>query len=286
MTRAPRTRTTRTPATPRTALTVAGSDSGGGAGIQADLRTFFACGVHGMTAVTAVTVQNSLGVDGFTEIPPDVVTAQMRTVAGDMGVDAAKTGMLATADIIRTVAATADDLGIGRGPGRIPLVVDPVAASMHGDPLLREEALEAIRTELFPRATLVTPNLDEVRLLTGVRVTDADSRRAAADSLLELGPRWVLVKGGHLADDPHCVDLLADGTGYVDLEGPRYETEHTHGGGDTLASAVTAHLARGLDVPDAVAKGKRFIERCVAEAYPLGAGVGPVSPFWRLAAEE
>ncbi|OQO92753.1 bifunctional hydroxymethylpyrimidine kinase/phosphomethylpyrimidine kinase [Saccharomonospora piscinae] len=268
--------------TPKTALTIAGSDSGGGAGIQADLRTFFACGVHGLTALTAVTVQNSVGVHGFTEIPADVVAAQIETVAGDMGVNAAKTGMLATAEIIATVAATVDAVGIGRGR-RVPFVVDPVAASMHGDPLLREEALEAIRTELLPRATVVTPNLDEVRLLTGISVTEETVQREAAEALLAFGPQWVLVKGGHLAGSTRCVDLLSDGTHVVELEGRRYDTPHTHGGGDTLASAVTAHLAKGLGVPDAVSVGKRFIERCVAESYPLGQGVGPVSPFWRLA---
>ena len=266
---------------PPTALTIAGSDSGGGAGIQADLRTFFACGVHGMTAVTAVTVQNSLGVEGFAEVPTDVVTAQIRAVTGDMGASAAKTGMLATAEIITAVAKTLDEVHIGRGT-ETPFVVDPVAASMHGDPLLREEALEAIRTELFPRATLVTPNLDEVRLLTGVEVTDAASRRAAAYALLALGPQWVLVKGGHLDGGPLCVDLLSDGTEYLDLEGPRHDTPHTHGGGDTLASAITASLAHGADLPTAVRDGKRFIERSVASAYPLGQGTGPVSPFWRL----
>ncbi|WP_431908428.1 bifunctional hydroxymethylpyrimidine kinase/phosphomethylpyrimidine kinase [Amycolatopsis thermoflava] len=268
--------------TPKTALTIAGSDSGGGAGIQADLRTFFACGVHGMTAITAVTVQNSVGVQGFTEIPPDVVSAQIKAVAGDMGVDAAKTGMLATAEIITAVAKTLDEVHIGRNAD-VPFVVDPVAASMHGDALLREEALEAIRTELFPRATLVTPNLDEVRLLTGVEVTDRSSQRDAARALLALGPMWVLVKGGHLYDDPECVDLLSDGVQFIELSARRIDTPHTHGGGDTLASSITAFLAKGLGVPDAVDEGKRFIERCVAEAYPLGEGVGPVSPFWRLA---
>jgi hydroxymethylpyrimidine/phosphomethylpyrimidine kinase len=268
-------------ATPCTALTIAGSDSGGGAGIQADLRTFFACGVHGMTAVTAVTVQNSLGVQGFTEIPPDVVAAQIKAVAGDMGVGAAKTGMLATAEIILEVSKTLDEVHIGRD-AHSPLVVDPVAASMHGDALLREEALEAIRTELFPRATVVTPNLDEVRLLTGVEVTGRESQRRAADALLEFGPRWVLVKGGHLYDDPECVDLLSDGVQYLELSSRRYDTPHTHGGGDTFAAAITASLAMELGVPDAVAEGKRFIERAVADSYPLGAGVGPVSPFWRL----
>ncbi|MFD9958123.1 bifunctional hydroxymethylpyrimidine kinase/phosphomethylpyrimidine kinase [Amycolatopsis sp. NPDC058986] len=267
---------------PRTALTIAGSDSGGGAGIQADLRTFFANGVHGMVALTAVTVQNSLGVQGFSEIPADVVTAQIKAVATDMGVNAAKTGMLATAEIIQAVAKTLDEVHIGRSAD-VPFVVDPVAASMTGHALLREEALEAIRTELFPRATLITPNLDEVRLLTGVTVSDAASQRAAAEALLEFGSTWVLVKGGHMHDAADCVDLLSDGTEFISLSGPRYDTENTHGGGDTLASAITSSLAKGADVPTAVAEGKRFIERCVAESYPLGAGVGPVSPFWRLA---
>ncbi|SEF36598.1 hydroxymethylpyrimidine/phosphomethylpyrimidine kinase [Amycolatopsis pretoriensis] len=261
--------------TPPTALTIAGSDSGGGAGIQADLRTFFAHGVHGLVALTAVTVQNSLGVQGFTEIPADVVTAQIKAVASDMGVNAAKTGMLATAEIIRAVAKTLDEVEVG------PLVVDPVAASMTGHALLREDALEAIRTELFPRATLITPNLDEVGLLTGISVSDPASQRAAAEALLEFGSRWVLVKGGHMTGST-CVDLLTDGREYVSLSGPRFETDNTHGGGDTMASAITSSLAKGASVPDAVAAGKKFIERCVAESYPLGAGVGPVSPFWVL----
>ncbi|SEP26821.1 bifunctional hydroxymethylpyrimidine kinase/phosphomethylpyrimidine kinase [Amycolatopsis saalfeldensis] len=267
---------------PRTALTIAGSDSGGGAGVQADLRAFFANGVHGLVALTAVTVQNSLGVQGFTEIPVDVVTAQIKAVASDMGVHAAKTGMLATAEIIQAVAKTLDEVHIGRDTGT-PFVVDPVAASMTGHALLREEALEAIRTELFPRATLITPNLDEVRLLTGITVTDPATQRAAAEALLEFGSRWVLVKGGHMRDTDTCVDLLYDGTEPIELTGARINTENTHGGGDTMASAITSSLAKGADVPTAVAEAKRFIERCVAEAYPLGAGVGPVSPFWRLA---
>lgn len=266
---------------PHTALTIAGSDSGGGAGVQADLRTFFAHGVHGLVALTAVTVQNSLGVQGFTEIPAEVVRAQIKAVASDMGVDAAKTGMLATAEIIHTVAETLDEVHIGLGTDT-PFVVDPVAASMTGHALLREEALEAIRTELFPRATLITPNLDEVRLLTGVEVTDGASQRRAAEALLEFGSAWVLVKGGHLYDAEDCVDLLTDGAETIELSGPRIATKNTHGGGDTMASAITSALANGADVPAAVSAAKRFIERCVAEAYPLGAGVGPVSPFWRL----
>lgn len=267
--------------TPPKVLTIAGSDSGGGAGLQADLRTFFANGVHGMTAVTAVTVQNSVGVTGVHEVPPEVVAAQIRAVATDIGVDAAKTGMLASAEIISAVAATLDEVGIGAAH-RTPLVIDPVAASMHGNALLREEALEAIRTELFPRATLVTPNLDEVRLLTGLDVTDLDTQRKAAESLKAFGPAWVLVKGGHMRGDPECTDLLYDGKHFVELTGPRFDTPHTHGGGDTLAASIASALAHGANVPEAVAHGKRFIVRCVEAAYPLGSGVGPVSPLWRL----
>ncbi|WP_028848647.1 MULTISPECIES: bifunctional hydroxymethylpyrimidine kinase/phosphomethylpyrimidine kinase [Thermocrispum] len=267
--------------TPKKALTIAGSDSGGGAGLQADLRTFFANGVHGMSAVTAVTVQNSVGVTGVAEIPPETVAAQIHAVASDIGVDAAKTGMLATAEIITAIAKAVDEVGIGRN-GSVPLVVDPVAASMHGDPLLREEAMEAIRGLMFPRATLVTPNLDEVRLLVGIDVRTREQQREAARVLHELGPQWVLVKGGHMRDAPECTDLLFDGTTFTELTGPRYDTDNTHGGGDTLAAAITSALAKGASVPEAVRHGKQFIERSVQASYPLGAGVGPVSPLWVL----
>jgi hydroxymethylpyrimidine/phosphomethylpyrimidine kinase len=266
--------------TPPVALTIAGSDSGGGAGLQADLRTFTACGVHGCVAVTAVTVQNSVGVSGVVEIPSETVADQIRVVVTDIGIGATKTGMLASTSIIKAVAAVCDEVGIG-GAGT-PFVVDPVAASMHGDQLLADEALDSLCGELFPRATLVTPNLDEVRLLVGIDVRSREQQYQAARTLHELGPQWVLVKGGHLRDDPECVDLLHDGTNFIELIGPRFDTPHTHGGGDTLAAAITSALARGLAVPNAVAYGKRYIEQAVAHAYPLGAGVGPVSPFWRL----
>lgn len=268
--------------TPPTALTIAGSDSGGGAGIQADLRTFFACGVHGTTALTAVTVQNSRGVSGFVDVPTETVSAQIEAVASDMGVGAAKTGMLASTGIITAVARTCRDTGIG-GEGR-PLVVDPVAASMTGHALLREDALRAIRAELFPLATLVTPNLDEVRLLTGMDVTSRAEAREAARALHGMGAAWALVKGGHLSGED-CVDVLYDGNDTVELPIPRIETGNTHGGGDTMAAAITAALARGMPVPEAVAYGKRFVTRAVEHSYRLGAGVGPVSAFWRLAPE-
>ncbi|MGB8995209.1 MAG: bifunctional hydroxymethylpyrimidine kinase/phosphomethylpyrimidine kinase [Pseudonocardiaceae bacterium] len=270
------------PAGPPVALTIAGSDSGGGAGLQADLRTFTVCGVHGCVAVTAVTVQNSMGVAGFVEVPPSVVADQIRAVATDIGVTAAKTGMLASASIIYAVAGVCDEVGIGRS---VPLVVDPVAASMHGDPLLAADALAALRSVLLPRATLVTPNLDEVRLLAGVDVGSRAEQHEAARALHALGPRWVLIKGGHLADgadDELCLDLLYDGTDFTEFTGPRLVTPHTHGSGDSLAAAITAALARGAAMPEAVGYGKQYIKQAIAHAYPLGAGIGPVSPFWRI----
>jgi hydroxymethylpyrimidine/phosphomethylpyrimidine kinase len=267
---------------PVVAMTVAGTDSGGSAGLACDLKTFLGCGVHGVFAVTAVTVQNSVGVTGVHEVPPATVAAQVDAVAGDIGVGAAKTGMLASAPIIEAVAAAFTRNGIGRG-GAAPLVVDPVAASMHGDQLLRDDALDALRERLFPLATLVTPNLDEVRLLTGVDVRDRAGAEAAAAALHALGPAWVLVKGGHLHDSPDSVDLLYDGTSFVELTAPRQPTPHTHGGGDCLAAATTAALARGEDVVTAVRAGKAYVTRAVAAAYPLGAGVGPVGHFWRIA---
>ncbi len=267
--------------TPPVALAIAGTDSGGGAGITADVRAFTACGVHGAVAIAAVTVQNSVGVSGFHAVPPEVVADQIRTVAGDMGVDAAKTGMLATSDIIEAVVAAADEVGLGT---RVPFVVDPVAASMHGHALLAPDALDAVRTLLIPRATLVTPNLDEVRLLVGVEVTDDAGAREAARALLDLGAGAALVKGGHLEGSADVVDLLvtADGTERA-YSSPRRDTPHSHGGGDSLASATTAGLARGLALPDAVALGKAYVTRAVAHAYPLGAGHGPVSALWSVA---
>jgi hydroxymethylpyrimidine/phosphomethylpyrimidine kinase len=153
---------------------------------------------------------------------------------------------------------------------------------MHGDQLLHDDALDGLRTLLFPRATLVTPNLDEVRLLTGIDVRDRAEQRKAAEVLHGFGPQWVLVKGGHMRNDPECLDLLYDGREFTELPGPRYDVVHTHGSGDTLASSISSALARGADVPEAVRFGKDFIVRSVQAAYPLGAGVGPVSPFWRL----
>jgi hydroxymethylpyrimidine/phosphomethylpyrimidine kinase len=265
---------------PPRVLTIAGTDSGGGAGVAADLRTFAACGVHGCVAVTAVTVQNTVGVTGVHTVPPSIVAGQIEAVATDIGLDAAKTGMLATTEIIRAVAEACDRTGIG-GPGPTPFVVDPVAASMHGDPLLAGSALDAYRTLLFPRATVITPNLDEVRLLVGIDVHDRDGQYEAAKMLHAMGPRHVLVKGGHLHEDVDvCVDLHYDGHTFTELPGPRFVTGDTHGSGDNMASALASGLARGLSVPDAIAQAKRFVVEAVRHSYPLGAGHGPVSSSW------
>lgn len=267
--------------TPVRALTIAGTDSGGGAGIQADSRTMALLGVHACVAVAAVTIQNSMGVSGFHEIPPQVVADQVRVVVSDIGIGAAKTGMLASTAIIEAVAQVCREMGIGRD-GTIPLVVDPVAASMHGDPLLHAEALDAVRHTLIPLATVVTPNLDEVRLLTGIDVVDDRTARKAAEALHALGPQWAIVKGGHLRSSEFSTDLLYDGNDFLELSAPRIATGNDHGGGDTLAAATACALAHGYRVPDAVAFAKEWTTRCLQASYDLGAGHGPVSPLWRL----
>ncbi|MGE5764549.1 MAG: bifunctional hydroxymethylpyrimidine kinase/phosphomethylpyrimidine kinase [Mycobacterium leprae] len=258
--------------TPPRVLTVAGSDSGGGAGIQADLKTMLALGVHGMSAVTAVTAQNSLGVQGYWELPVEAVRAQLRSVLDDIGVDAVKTGMLASATV---VVAVADALA----PVRVPLVVDPVGVSKHGDALLEPDAMVALKERLVPLATVVTPNLYEVAQLTGVKVTAEAQLRDAAAAVLELGPRWVLVKGGHLPGD--AVDLLTDGSSWQEFRAERLDNRHTHGTGCTLASAIASGVARGADVPTAVGWAKDYVTGAIRAGFPLGAGIGPVDHGWR-----
>lgn len=265
--------------TPVRVLTIAGSDSGGGAGLQADLRTFALLGVHSLVAVTAVTVQNSLGVNGFHEIPTDIVAGQIEAVATDIGIAAAKTGMLASSEIIETVADSWRGVGLA---GTVPFVVDPVCASMHGDPLLHPSALETLRTRLFPMASLVTPNLDEVRLLVGIDVVDDATQRDAARALHDLGPTWALVKGGHLRTASHSTDLLYDGKDFHIFDAPRVDTRHDHGAGDTLAAATACALAHSYLMPDAVAFGKAWVTECLRAAYQIGQGMGPVSALFRL----
>lgn len=259
------------------ALTIAGSDSGGGAGIQADLKTFQALGVYGTSALTAVTVQNTKGVSGYEELAPEVVADQVRAVVTDIGVDAAKTGMLASARIIEAVAEAVEDTGVPN------LVVDPVFVSKHGHPLLAEDAVDALRTGILPLATLVTPNLHEAGGLVGFPVdTDEDMRRAG-ETILEMGPRAVLVKGGHLEGLSDATDLLVTADGSTPVSAPRIDTPHTHGTGCVLSAAIASYLARGEDLEEAVRGGKEFVTQAIAAHLEIGQGIGPVNPSWGLA---
>ena len=258
--------------TPPRVLVVAGSDSGGGAGIQADIKTCFALGAHPSTAVTALTAQNSLGVQGVWPTPVAGVREQIRSVLGDIGADAVKTGMLATAEI---ASAVADELAASR----LPLVVDPVCVSTTGAALLTPEALEVYRLRLIAMATVVTPNVPEVKALAGVEVRARADLLAAAEAFMAMGARWVLVKGGHLAAD--AVDLLYDGDQVIELTSERIDTEHTHGTGCTLASAIATRLAYGDDVPAAVRAAKDFVTEAIRRSYPLGSGIGPAAQWVR-----
>ena len=258
--------------TPPRVLSIAGSDSGGGAGIQADLKTMLALGVHGMTVVAAVTAQNSVGVQGYWELPADAVRAQLDSVLGDIGVDAVKTGMLASRVLVETVAEVLAGVSA-------PVVVDPVGVSKHGDSLLAGDAVDAVRHLLLPVATVVTPNLYEVEQLTGVVVRDASGLRGAAEAVHALGSQWVLVKGGHLEGD--ATDLLYDGTNEWTFSASRHDNRHTHGTGCTLASAIASFLALGLDVPAAVSHAKEYVTGAIAAGFSLGAGIGPVDHGWQ-----
>jgi len=259
---------------PRT-LTIAGSDSGGGAGVQADLKVFFAFGCHGMSAFTALTAQNTLGVNAIHEVPPGFVEAQIAAVAEDIGIDAAKTGMLASAPIVEAVAGSVKAHGITR------LVVDPVFVSKSGHRLLAADAVEALIDRLFPLAALITPNLEEAGALLGAPITSLEDMKAAARSLYAMGPHSVVVKGGHL-EGATAVDVFYDGGEVVELASRRWATDDTHGTGDTLAAAVTARLAWGDDLLSALTAGKEFVSGAIEHSLRLGGGFGPVNPGWRL----
>jgi hydroxymethylpyrimidine/phosphomethylpyrimidine kinase len=261
--------------TPSRVLTIAGSDSGGGAGIQADLKTMLALGVHGMSVIAAVTAQNSLGVQGYWELPPEAVRAQLESVLSDIGAQAIKTGMLASKVLVETVSEVLAEVAV---PLSVPIVVDPVGVSKHGDSLLALDALDAVRTSLLPLATVVTPNLWEVEQLTGLKVDEENRLRDAAEAVRALGPEWVLIKGGHLPGDP--VDLLFDGTREYRFAAARHDNRHTHGTGCTLASAIASYLALGSDVVDAVGRAKEYVTGAIEHGFPLGDGIGPVDHAW------
>jgi hydroxymethylpyrimidine/phosphomethylpyrimidine kinase len=258
----------------RTALTIAGSDSGGGAGIQADLKTFAAHGVYGTSAITAVTAQNTLGVNGFEALPADLVTAQMEAVVSDIGVHAAKTGMLANAAIVEAVAAAVEAL-------EIPLlVVDPVMVAKSGDRLVDEEAVSAMRSELLRRAFVVTPNIPEAETLAGLTIRGDRDREEAARRIAKLGASAVIVKGGHLPSGT-IRDLLYDGHRFREFTATRVEGRSTHGTGCTFASAITAHLARGTPLADAIPLAQAYVAGAMRAGPAIGRGNGPLHHFWR-----
>jgi len=254
------------------ALTIAGSDSGGGAGIQADLKTFGALGVYGTSAITAVTAQNTLGVVQIQEIGPELVAAQIDAVAQDIGVDAAKTGMLWSEEIIEAVA-----LAVERNHLKI-LVVDPVTVSKSGAQLLAQGALRSLGSRLLPLAEFVTPNLPEAEALSGMRIGDMEAMREAARRIHDLGARRVVIKGGHM-EGPNSVDLYYDGKEFQELKEERIRTRSTHGTGCTFSAAITAYLAHGLPPLDAVARAKEYLTAALRCAPDIGRGVGPLDHF-------
>lgn len=254
------------------ALTIAGSDSGGGAGIQADTKTFHVCGVHGTCAITSVTSQNTMGVVSRFDLPVEVVVSQMEAVLDDFEVAGAKTGMLASAAIIRAVSEVVAKGGIKR------LVVDPVAVSTSGHSLLDGGGIETIAEELFPLAAVVTPNLAEASLLLGGEIGDLEGMREAAARIREMGPECVLVKGGHLPGSAEAVDVFYDGSEFVTLSLPRVDTENTHGTGCMLSAAMAAYLALGDDPLGATRKAKRDVACALRNSLDIGGGPGPVNP--------
>lgn len=258
-------------------LVIAGSDSGGGAGIQADIKTITALGGYAATAITAVTVQNTLGVTGVHPIPLDIIAAQARAVLDDIGADAIKTGMLGDAGVVEIVAAAIDHAG------RTAAVVDPVMIAKGGAPLLAEAAIGAVKTLMIPRAALLTPNAPEAAALTGLSVETTDDLRRAGEALLALGAKAVLMKGGHVAGE-RVVDVLMTAEGETTFEGERIETRHTHGTGCTLASACAVGLAQGLPLEQAVARAWNYVHEAMLRAPGFGGGHGPLDHGWTLRA--
>lgn len=255
------------------ALTLAGSDSGSGAGVQADLKTFYALGVHGTCAITSVTSQNTSGVLSRFDLPADVVVSQVEAVVSDLRPAAVKTGMLATAEVVRAVAGLAESMGWKK------MVIDPVVMSTSGAPLLEDLGMEALLEELLPHALVFTPNLGEASLLTGQEVADAAGMRKAARLLYSMGARTVVVKGGHLGGE-EALDVFYDGRDYHEMRAPRVRTADDHGTGCVFSAAVAAYLALGWEPLEAVRGAKDFVTRALARSLRLGKGRGPVNPPW------
>ena len=257
-------------------LTIAGSDSGGGAGIQADLKTITVCGGFGMSVITALTAQNTLGVQGIHEVPAAFVAAQFDSVLSDIGADAAKTGMLASEEILDVVAAKIRQYGIEK------LVVDPVMVAKGGASLIRGEVRDVLIRELLPLAYVVTPNIPEAEVLAQMKIAGVDDMKRAAEAIFRRGPRSVLIKGGHLAGNRRAVDILLDGGGFREFSGEWFDTADTHGTGCTLASACAAGIAQGLDLEQAVGRAIDYVRGAMRNAPGLGQGHGPLDHGWTL----
>ncbi len=258
------------------ALTIAGSDSGGGAGIQADLKTFTAFQVFGMSALTSITAQSTDSVSGIYDLPPEFVKLQIDAVLGDIGADAAKTGMLSNEGIISAVAEKIIEYRIEK------LVVDPVMRTKSGDMLLKRGAERALTRELLPLAFIVTPNLPEAEVLSGIEVSSTADIRESAKRIKSLGPRYVLLKGGHLEKTSESIDLLYDGEDFYNFSSPRIETSNTHGTGCTYSAAICAGLANGLSAMEAIREAKNYVTGAIRKSFNLGKGHGPLNHFWKF----
>lgn len=257
------------------ALSIAGSDSCGGAGIQADIKSFSANGVYGMSVITAITAQSTQGVFSIEDVSPEMISKQIDVIFDDIKVDAVKIGMVSKIESIKAIARSFKKVE------KLPIVVlDPVMVSKTGFKLLSEDAKETLINELFPFATLITPNLPEAEEILGIEIKDMDTMKEAAVKLHKLGPKYVLVKGGHLENEAD--DLLFDGKEFKIFKGERIETIHTHGTGCTLSSAITANLAKGMKIEEAVECGKKYITKAIEHGIPLGKGVGPTHHFYEL----
>lgn len=254
-------------------LTIAGSDSGGGAGIQADLKTFQELGVYGMSVLTAVTAQNTLGVQGVYPLSAEAVSAQLNSIGEDLQPDAVKTGMLFSGEIIRIAAETIQRYGWNN------LVVDPVMIAKGGSPLLQLEAVQALQTELLPAALVVTPNIPEAEVLTGMKVSGMSGRENAARLIHSMGPRYVVLKGGHDDRTSGVLDLVFDGQSFIYMESPRIDTRHTHGTGCTYSAAIAAGLAKGNSMTEAIQTAKSFIQAAIEDSLGIGGGHGPTNHF-------
>ncbi len=255
------------------ALTIAGSDSGGGAGIQADLKTFTAFSVFGTSAITALTAQNTVGVQGILEIEPDFVKKQIKSVLDDIGTDAVKTGMLASPDIVKAVADTLNEYSVDN------VVVDPVMIAKSGDALLSAEACRTVIESLVPAATVVTPNIHEAEAMLDMKIENIDDMKKAGSEIHSMGCKWVVIKGGHMEKDDKAIDVVFNGEEYFEFSSERFNTKNSHGTGCTFSSAIAAGLAKGYPVLKAIEQAKKFISMAIKESFSIGAGHGPTNHF-------